>query len=112
MTCVESVHHIVLSAVASVEVVRTYGISLQANTEEFSFETRLHVRQLLCQDLIKRVLQNLTIASLLYGDILRAIMYPDVHDTWIVLELTHCISDTAATLGVLNPELTDSRVWV
>ena len=42
------VHHVVLSAVASVEVVRTYGVSLQANTEELSFETRLHVRQLLC----------------------------------------------------------------
>ena len=110
MTCIESVHHVVLSAVASVEVVRTYGVSLQTDTEELSLQARLHVWQLLCQNLIKRVFQDLAIAALLYGDILGTIVYPDVHDTWVVLELTHGVCDTAATLGVLNPELADS--WV
>ena len=112
VTCVEGVHHIVLGAIACVEVVRTYGVSLQTDTEELSLETRLHVWQLLCQDFIERVLQNLTIAAFLYGDVLAAIVYPDVHDTWIVLELTHSIGNATATLGVLYPELADSRVGI
>jgi hypothetical protein len=62
------------------------------------------------QNLIKRVFQDLAIATLLYGDVLGTIMYPDVHDTWVVLELTHSVCNAAATLGVLNPELADS--WV
>ena len=110
MTCIEGVYHVVLSAVASVEVVGTYGVSLQTDTEELSLQARLHVWQLLCQDFIERVLQNLTVATLFNGDILRTVVYPDVHDTWVVLELTHSVCNAATTLGVFNPELADS--WV
>ena len=110
MTCIEGVHHVVLCAVASVEVVGTYGVSFQTDTEELSLQARLHVWQLLCQNLIKRVFQDFAIATLFYGDILRTVVYPDVHDTWVVLELTHSVCNAAATLGVLNPELADS--WV
>ena len=39
-------------------------------------------------------------------------MYPDIHDTRVALELTHCVGDAAATLGVLNPEVADALVGI
>ena len=39
-------------------------------------------------------------------------MHPDVHDTGIVLRLTHGIGNAAATLGVLNPKVTDALVGI
>ena len=39
-------------------------------------------------------------------------MYPQVHDTGIVLSLTHCVGNVTAALGVLHPELADRLVGV
>ena len=46
------------------------------------------------------------------GNVLATVMHPYIHDTWIILSLTHCVSDVTAAFGVLDPELADAFVRV
>ena len=43
---------------------------------------------------------------MIHANILTAIVYPKVHDTRIILRLTHSICNITTTLCVLYPELT------
>ena len=46
------------------------------------------------------------------GNVLAAVVHPKVHDTRIVLGLADDISNLAAALRVLNPEITYALVRV
>ena len=70
MTCIESVHHVVLRAIASVEVVRTNGVCLKTDTKELCLKAWLHVGQLLGKDFVEALLKNLAITELLNCEVL------------------------------------------
>ena len=91
---------------------RTYSVSLKTNTKQLCLQTWLHIRQFLCKNLIEAILKNLAIAKLFNGVVLRTVMHPYIHDTWISLVLTHSIGNATATFGVLNPEFTDCLVRI
>jgi len=112
VTGVESVHHVVLSAVASIEIVRTNGVSLESDAKQLSLETRLHSRQFLGENLVETVLQDFAVAQFLHREVLASVVNPYVHDTRVVLEFTHSIGDTATTLSMLNPEIADLLVRI
>ena len=44
--------------------------------------------------------------------VLASIVNPHVHDTWIVLSLSHSVRDVAAALCVLHPELANALVRI
>ena len=91
---------------------RTYCKALKSDSEHFSFNTVLHPFLLLCKDFIEGLLEGLAIEIVIYRYILASVMHPDVHDTWVVLSLTHCVCDVAAALCVLYPELADALVRI
>ena len=39
-------------------------------------------------------------------------MHPDIHDTGVVLGLTHRIGNATATLGMINPEVANTFIWI
>ena len=109
---VQGVHLLAGGAVGGVEVVRAYGVALQTDAEELGLEAVLHAVELLLHDLVERGSEDFAVLLALYGDVLHAVVYPDVHDTGVVLSLTHGVGDATAALGVLNPEVADGLVGV
>ena len=89
-----------------------HGVALQTDAEQFGFQTGLHARQLLLQDLVEALGENLAVALALHRHVLRAVVHPDIHDGGVALCLTHRVGDAAAALGVLNPELADGGVGI
>ena len=112
VTCVDGQNLVVLGGVGSVEIVRTHGEALQTDTEHLSFDAVLHMLLVLGEDLIEALLQGLTIEHMIDRYILASVVYPYVHNTRIVLSLTHRVCNIAAALGVLYPELTDALVGI
>ena len=85
----------------------TYCEAFETNTEHLTFDTVFHHRLLLREDVVERLLQKVAIHSMVNTYILASVVYPEVHDTWVALCFTHCISNVTATLSMLNPEITD-----
>src|SRR5574344_39020 len=112
MAGIERVHDIVLSARACIEVMRAYRIAFHTDAKEFSFKTSLHIWKIFAKYFIQRLFQNLTITITLYRLILHSVMNPNVHDTRVVLRLTHSIGNTTATFCMFNPELTNFLIRI
>ena len=112
MTGIDGVHLLAGSTVGGVEIMTAHGVALQSDTKQFGLEAVLYAIQLLLHNLIERGSQDFAVLLALYGHVLASIVYPDVHDTGIVLRLTHGVGDTTATLGVLNPEVADGLIGV
>jgi len=112
VTRVERVDDLARGAVAFVEVHRANSETLQTDAEELSLDARFHVGQWFGQNLVQRSGQNLAIAFAFHGDVLQAVVHPDVHDAWVALRLAHRVGDAAAAFGVLNPEIADFRVGI
>ena len=112
MAGVESVDNLPACAISLVEIHRSYSVALQADSEKFRFDATLHPRKILLEDFVEGGSQYLTVALALDGELLLAVMYPDIHDAWITLSLAHRICDTAATLRMLDPELPDGRIRI
>ena len=112
VTCVKRVHLLAGCAVGGVEVVAAHGVAFQTDTEQLGLEAVLHAVELLFHDFVERCSEDFTILLALYGHVLASVVYPDVHDTGVVLGLTHSVCNAAATLGVLNPEVADALVGV
>ena len=112
VTGIQSNDFLILRSIANVEVVRAHGIAFQTDTENLRLDTILHVIVFFCKDFIQRVLQQSTIFHAVHGDVLATIMHPQVHDTRIVLTLTHLFGNGTTTLGVLNPKITDSFIRI
>ncbi len=91
---------------------RTRGEALETDTEEFRFETGLHVGVVLGENLVQTFRQQFAVAFALDGQILAAIMDPDVHDARILLGLPHCIGDASAALCVFDPEIANALVRI
>ena len=68
--------------------------------------------KMIFENLVERFLEGVAIECVVYRYVLATIVNPEVHDTWVVLCLTHGIGDVAATLGVLNPERADALVGI
>src|SRR5574344_1650392 len=105
VTCVQCVHHMVLSTIACIEIVRAHGVTFHSDSEQFGFEAGLHAWQFLCQYLIQTFFQYLTITEALHCLIFFSVVNPNIHDTRITLSFAHCISYLTATFGMLNPEI-------
>lgn len=109
---VESDHHVVLGGIGGVEVIGAYSVALETDTEHLGLNTVLHPVILVLKDLIERILEELAIHVAVHGDVLGAVMHPGVHDTGILLSLADGLGNGTATLGVLDPEITDALVGV
>ena len=103
---------LILCCITNIEVIRTYGIAFETDTEYLRFDTILHVIIFSCENLVERILQQGTILHTVYGNILATVMHPQVHDTRIALTLTHFFGYGTTTLGMLNPEATDTFVRI
>ena len=112
VTGIQSNHLIARSTVTDIEVVRTYRVAFQADTEHLRFDTIFHILIFGSENLIQRIFQQRTIFHSVYSDILASVMHPKVHDTWIALCLTHFFCNYTTTFGMFNPELTDTFIRI
>ena len=112
MTGIQSNHLIARSTVTDIEVVRTYRVAFQTDTEHLRFDTIFHILIFGSENLIQRIFQQRTIFHSVYSDILASVMHPKVHDTWIALCLTHFFCNYTTTFGMFNPELTDTFIRI
>ena len=112
VACVEGVDDLACSTIARVKVVRADGETFQSDAEEFGLNAGFHVGQVFGQDFIQRGSQQLTVAFAFHGEVFQSVVYPDVHDTWVALCLTHGIGDAATAFGMLDPEGADGGVWI
>ena len=109
---VDGEQFVVLCGVCGIEIVRANCKRLQTDTKHLTLDTVFHHRLFLLEDFIKRLLQSSAIQGMVNRHVLAAVVHPQVHDTGVVLCLTHSIGNITATLGVLNPELTDALIRI
>ncbi len=64
------------------------------------------------ENLIKRIFQYRAIKHAVYGHLFLTVMHPEIHDTLVVELTAHLVGNSAATLGVLDPEISDALVGV
>ena len=103
---------LVLRCIANIEIVRTYRIAFQTDTEYLRFDTVLHVLVFSSEDLVERILQQSTVLHAVHGDVLATVVYPQVHDTRVALALTHFFGNGTTMLGMFNPEITDAFIRI
>ena len=112
MACVERVNHIIFRAIACIKIVRSHGVCFQTYTKKLCFEAAFHVWKLFRKNVIEAFFQNFAVAITLYGIILASVMNPDIHNTGVVLILTHGIGYAATAFGMFNPEVANSLVGI
>ena len=112
VSCVDGEQGLVLGGITYAELVRTYGVVFQTDTEDFRFETGLHVVVFYGEDFVEALLEEAAIVHTVYRDVLAAVMHPKIHDTGVALAFTHLFGNGTATFGVFNPEITDTFVGI
>ena len=112
VTGIQSDHLIARSTVTDIEIVGTYRIAFQTDTEHLRFDAILHILIFCSEDLIQRIFQQRTVLHTVYSDILASVMYPKVHNTRITLCLTHFLRNSTTAFGMFNPELADTFIRV
>ena len=110
MTGIECYDFLILCRIADVEVVRSYRIAFQTDTEHFRFDTILHVLIFGSEDLVERILQQGTVLHAIHGNVLATVVHPKIHDTRVALTLPHFFSHRTTTLGMFYPKASDTFV--
>ena len=112
MSGVDCNKFLVLYAVTYAEFIGTYRVAFQADTEYLGLQAIFHVLVLRSENPVERILEQLAIFHAVYRNVLAAVVYPKVHDTWVALPASHFLCNGTATLGMLYPKVADALIRV
>ena len=101
-----------LGGIGRIEIMRTDSETLQTDAEDLALYAVLHVFLVLRKNLVQGVFQKAAVQHVVHGNIFATVVHPYVHYTRIFLSLAHLVSDIAAALCVLDPEVPDALVRV